>query len=191
MEKKQIITIAGKPGSGKSSTSKRLASSFDFKHYSSGDLFRLLAKERGINVNEINKLAETEKDIDHQVDAWLQKLGSEQDKFVVDSRMAWHWMPYSFRVYLELDLSIAATRILKNIDPVRREAEHLPEDPHAYAALLSERLDSESKRYMNLYQQNPYELSNYDIVVDTNKHNLDEVVIIVSEAFKEWQKKNS
>lgn len=191
MEKKHIITIAGKPGSGKSATSKRLASTFGFNHYSSGDLFRSLAKERGINVNEINKLAETEKDIDHKVDAWLQKLGTEENNFVVDSRMAWHWMPYSFRVYLDLDLTVAAKRILKGIDPVRREAEHIPEDPEIYAALLSERLESESKRYMDLYQQNPYETSNYDIVVDTNKHNLDEVVTIVSEAFTKWQKQNS
>ena len=191
MQFKQIITIAGKPGSGKSSTSKKLAAAFGFRHYSSGDLFRSLAKERGINVNEINKLAETEKDIDHQVDMWLQQLGADEDRFVVDSRMAWHWMPYSFRVYLELDVNVAATRILTNIDPIRREAEHIPDDPILYATLLSERLDSESKRYMNLYQQNPYEPSHYDIVVDTHQHNLDEVVTIVTEAFKQWQKQNS
>ena len=106
MEKKHIITIAGKPGSGKSTTSKAVAHSLGFTHFSSGDFFRAIGKERGIDVFQANLVAEAEEDIDHLVDEKLRTLGENEDNMVIDSRMAWHWMPYSFRVYLDLDLSL-------------------------------------------------------------------------------------
>lgn len=186
MQKKHIITIAGKPGSGKSTTSKNLASRLGYKHFSSGDLFRAIGKERGIDVFQTNVTAETEKEIDYMVDEKLKNIGTNEDELVIDSRMAWHWMPYSFRIYLDLDLETAAKRILKKINPERLEVEDIPEDPKEYTKRLQERLDSEVKRYMNLYQQNPYDTANYDLVVDTNKNGPDEVIDIVLEKYKEW-----
>lgn len=188
MEKKHIITIAGKPGSGKSTTSKGLASELGYKHFSSGDLFRAIGKERGIDVFQVNVTAETEKEIDYMVDEKLREIGTNEDELVIDSRMAWHWMPYSFKVYLDLDLDTAAKRILGKINPERLEAEEIPRTPEEYAVRLQERLDSEIKRYMNLYQQNPYDTSNYDLVVDTGKHNPSEARDMILRGFKEWIK---
>ncbi len=184
--KKHIITIAGKPGSGKSTTSNRLARELGYNRFSSGDLFRAIAKERGIDVLEINLTAETEQEIDHQVDDRLKDIGQNEDNLVIDSRMAWYWMPNSFRVYLDLDVEVAAERIVNGMDKTRMEAENIPSNPHEYAKLLQNRLDSESRRYMNLYEQNPYDTSNYDLVVDTAKNNPEEVVRIILEAYKNW-----
>lgn len=186
MDKKHIITIAGKPGSGKSTTSKGLANTLGYSHFSSGDLFRAIGQERGIDVLNTNLVAETEKDIDELVDQKLRDLGSEQDKLVIDSRMAWHWMPYSFRVYLDLDLTIAADRIISNMDAERLTAENIPGDTQEYAQQLQGRLDSEIRRYMNLYQANPYDHTNYDLVINTAIHNPEEVQQIISEAYKNW-----
>lgn len=186
MEKKHIITIAGKPGSGKSTTSKKLAAELGYMHFSSGDLFRAIAKERGIDVYEINVLAETEKEIDHQVDERLQQIGEVEDELVIDSRMAWHWMPQSFKVYLDLDVKDAAVRILKNADQARLEAEHVPDTPEAYAEQLQKRLDSETKRYLDLYDADPYDTDNYDLVVDTKTYSVDEVVKWVLDEFHSW-----
>lgn len=186
MEKKHIITIAGKPGSGKSTTSKKLAEKLGYKHFSSGDLFRAVAKERGIDIYAINLLAETEKAIDHQVDERLQKMGDEEDELVIDSRMAWHWMPQSFKVYLDLDVNVAAERIIMHSDPARLEAEQIPESVEAYAAQLQKRLDSEIKRYLDLYEANPYNTDNYDLVVDTKIYSIDEVVERVLGEYKTW-----
>jgi cytidylate kinase len=186
MEKKHIITIAGKPGSGKSSTSKSLAASLGYKHFSSGDLFRAIGKERGIDVFAANVAAETEKEIDYQVDAKLRELGEYENEMVIDSRTAWHWMPQSFKVYLDLDLEIAAKRILANMDPERLKVEDIPEKPSEYAERLQARLDSETKRYMNLYQINPYDMSNYDLVVDTAKLDLEAVIETVTYTYKNW-----
>lgn len=186
MSKKHIITISGKPGSGKSTTSKLLAKDLGYQHFSSGDLFRKIGKERGADILDANKLAENNKEIDFLVDSMLRELGSTQDKLVIDSRMAWHWMPYSYRVYLNLDLLVAAKRIIDNLDPERLKVEHIPQTPEEYAEELHLRLQSEAKRYMNLYQVNPYDLQNYDLVVDTTEFSIPEVEEMILSGFRNW-----
>jgi len=189
MIKKSIITIAGKPGSGKSVTSKMLAARFGYQHFSSGDLFRAIGKEHGIDdVKEINLAAERgELNVDELVDQRLRDIGKSEDQIVIDSRTAWHWMPQSFKVYLDLDLVTAAERILKGIDEFRMSHEHIPNDPDEYALILEERLASETRRYRKLYNVDPYDTSNYDLVVDTKANSVEEVVGIIVENYKDWQ----
>jgi len=186
MEKKHIITIAGKPGSGKSTTSKGLARALGYLHFSSGDFFRAIGKERGFDVLATNLLAEQEKSIDEAVDQKLRELGAKEDQMVIDSRMAWHWMPYSFRVYLDLDLTVAAERIISHTDEARRAAEFIPSSPVLYAKTLQDRLDSESKRYLSLYDANPYNPDNYDLVVDTAANDIEAVQKIILDAYTTW-----
>lgn len=189
MQKKQIITLAGRPGSGKSSTSRELASQLGYEHFSSGDLFRAIGKERGSDVHQTNLAAEDGSDVDAIVDQRIKEIGATQENVVIDSRLAWHWIPTSFKVYLNLDLNIAARRIIENTDPVRLEHEHIPDDPEAYAAALKERLASEARRYKALYDANPYDTSNYDLVVDTAAESFEEVVEHILTSYKAWLKK--
>ena len=81
--KKHIVTITGFPGSGKSSTAKGVAKALGYEHFSSGDLFRKMAAERGLSIEEINFTAEKQQEIDHQVDQWLQNMGPQRDKFLI------------------------------------------------------------------------------------------------------------
>ena len=187
MEKKHIITIAGRPGSGKSSTSRLVAKELGYEHFSSGDLFRAIGRERGIDVHQTNLAAEQEKAIDELVDQRLREIGETQEEVVIDSRLAWHWIPASFKVYLDLDLTIAAERILANIDPARAENEHIPEDPAVYAQALQHRLDSEARRYKAWYDADPYDVTNYDLVIDTDAHGLEDAVTEILRAYKTWQ----
>src|SRR3989344_7634663 len=101
--KKHIVTIAGSLGSGKSSTAKGVAKVLGFEHFSSGDLYRKMAVDRGISIEEINFLAEKQTEIDHEVDNLLVKLGQEKENLVIDSHTAFHWIPDSFKVFLDLD----------------------------------------------------------------------------------------
>jgi len=186
MDKKHIITIAGKPGSGKSTTAKGLAQTLQYERFSSGDFFRAIGKERGIDVFATNLMAESEKDIDELVDQKLRDLGETGDNMIIDSRMAWHWMPYSFRVYLDLDIATAAERIFTTLEQERLEAEHIPDTAQEYAIQLQQRLDSEAKRYQNLYQVNPYDVTNYDLVLNTGQHDTEEVQRLILEAYNNW-----
>lgn len=189
MEKKHIITIAGRPGSGKSSTAKAVTAQLGYQHFSSGDLFRALAKERGIDLLQANFTAEENTEMDKLVDGRLQEIGKTEDQLVIDSRIAWHWMPESFKVFLDLDLNIAAQRILDGMDDARLASEHIHRDPAEYAQNLKHRLDSETRRYRALYDIDPYDMSNYDLVIDTAAHNLQEVAELILTAFKDWQNK--
>lgn len=158
-----------------------------YSHFSSGDLFRAIGKERGLELHQANLAAEQkEKEIDHIVDKKLQDIGATQDNLVIDSRMAWHWMPSSFKVFLDLDLEVAATRIIESMDESRLDNEHIPHNPKEYAEILQQRLDSESRRYKNLYNANPYNKSNYDFVIDTEAHSPDQVAQQLVDAFNKW-----
>lgn len=184
--KKHIITIAGRPGSGKSTTSKAIAEQLGYEHFSSGDLFRAIGRERGFDVHDTNVLAEKEKEIDELVDQRLRDIGASQDNVAIDSRMAWHWMQNSFKVFLDLDLTIAAERILSNMTAERIASEHIPSDPKKYAERLASRLASETKRYKSLYNVDPYDKNNYDLVVDTSVMNAEEVIGYVLSEYQKW-----
>lgn len=185
-DRKHIITIAGRPGSGKSTASKGIAKELGYEHFSSGDLFRSIGKERGMELFEANVSAYEQKDIDQIVDTRLQEIGKSQEFVVIDSRMAWHWIPNSFKVYLNLDIQTAAIRILAKLDPKRIESEHIPDDPEKLAKVLQDRLAHEENRYKGLYGVTPFDESNYTLVVDTKKHNHEEVRNIIIKEYKAW-----
>lgn len=189
MERKKIITIGGKPGSGKSTISKKLASILGYKHFSSGDLFRAIAREKNISVDAINLLAESDPSIDEAVDQKLRDLGMTEDEIVIDSRMAWYFIPHSFKVYLELDLAIAADRIYsaKVQNAERFKDEDAAQNVTEYESQLHKRLASEAKRYMALYEQNPYDTSHYDLVIDTHANNPEQVVALILEKYRSRQ----
>lgn len=97
------LSLTGNLGSGKSSLGKELIAR-GFEIVSSGDIFRGLAAERGVSIVEMNKIAETDKSIDKMVDDRTIALGKSKDRTIFDSRMGWHFVPDSFKVFVMVDL---------------------------------------------------------------------------------------
>ena len=187
ISKKQIITIAGMLGSGKSSTAKQVAAELNFTHYSAGDLMRQIGKEQGIeDIRAFNLASEGKKDFDLQVDERTKKLGEDDEKIVFDGHMSWHFVPQSFRVFLDIDPLIAAQRVLAGMDHNRRVSEHIPDSPEEYAALLEERRQSNMRRYRQLYDVNPYSPEHFDLVISTESNSLEDVVKEVIEKYRIW-----
>ena len=184
--KQAVITIAGSLGSGKSSTAKAVATTLGYEHLSSGDMFRTMAKERGVSVEAINIAAEVQQDIDHEVDAWLDSL-KERENIVVDSRMAWKWIPTSFKVFLALDPATAAERIYNNIQKEGRMSESGSSVAEVRAS-IDARFASEQKRYLSLYGVNPTDPLNFDIFINTKYNDLESVTDILIAAYKAWRK---
>jgi CMP/dCMP kinase len=183
--KKQIITIAGSPGSGKSSTARALATALGFQHYSSGDLFRQLAVQRGESVEATNISAEIQRDIDVKVDTLLQEMYRTADRLVIDSRMAWHWMPSSFKVFLLLDADTAAQRIFGHLQREGRISEDASSVEEVRKS-IDRRFDSEQKRYRALYGVDFTDPLNFDLVVDTKQNGLETVTGMVASAYTVW-----
>jgi CMP/dCMP kinase len=184
--KKEIITIAGSLGSGKSSTAKAVACALEFQHFSSGDLFRQIAAERGESIEAMNISAEVQRDIDIKVDALLQDMYRREEKLAIDSRMAWHWMPASFKVFLVLDPDTAAQRIFDHL----REEGRTSEDARSVEEVrnsIDRRFASEQKRYAGLYGVNPTDPLNFDIVINTRHNDLKTVTAMVLAAYRAWR----
>lgn len=186
--KKAIITIAGRPGSGKSTAAKAIAVRLGFKHFSSGDLFRTLGKDHGVDVLNANKTPGVTEKLDEMVDGKLRQLGQDDDRLVIDSRLAWHWIPASFKVFLDLDLQTAARRILGEMSEERKKSEHIHDDPIEYSHLLAHRLEVENKRYKAIYGTDPSNMGNYDLVINTADNDARQVEEQILEAFEDWRK---
>lgn len=183
--KKQIVTVAGSPGSGKSSTARAVAAALGFQHFSSGDLFRQLAVARGESVEAMNISAEAQRDIDLKVDELLQEMSRTREQLVIDSRMAWHWMPSSFKVFLLLDPQTAAERIFTHLQKEGRISEDAASVQEVRKS-IDRRFASEQKRYAALYGVNATDPLNFDAVFNTRNNDLKTITDMVSAAYRAW-----
>jgi cytidylate kinase len=159
-----------------------VAQELGFTRFSSGDFMRKIALDMGISLNELSTIAETDKSIDTKIDEEVKKAG-EMNQVVIDSRLAFHWIPNSFKVFLDLPADIAKQRISNNlkVNTLRQQSEGMADVDEVYRK-ITERLDSEKKRYKELYNIDHTDKNNFDLIIDTNTNNLEQVVdIIVSE----------
>jgi predicted cytidylate kinase len=188
--KKEIITIAGSPGSGKSATAKSVAAILGFRHFSSGDRFRQLAAERGQSIEAMNISAEVQRDIDLEVDNQLKGMYRSERRLVIDSRMAWRWMAHSFKVFLVLDPATAAERIFNHLQKEGRVGEDARSVEEVRSS-IDRRSASEQKRYAALYDVDVTDPLNYDVVINTRDNNLRTVTAMVRAAFDAWRSEAS
>jgi len=180
-----IITITGNLGSGKSTVAKLLAKNLGLKHYSMGDLQRSIAKKKGITLVELQKLEEKDASIDKEVDQTQIDLGKKEDNFVIDSRIGWHFIPYSIKIFLDVTEEEAARRIFNQ----KREDEKYNKTLQETLKKIRERKASEIKRYKEYYNLNYMDVSNYDLVVDTTKIPAEKVAEKILEFIKDLNKK--
>lgn len=172
-----IITISGTPGSGKSTLAKNLASKLNLNHYSTGDFMRKIAKERNISLIKLSELAESDLSIDQEIDNYTKEL-ARQDNFVIDSRLAYYFIPNSIKIFLDADLDERAKRIAQD----KRKDE--PSEIKKVKKEIQKRQESEKTRYQELYNLNPYNHDNFDLVIDTTDLQPQEVVEKVIEFLK-------
>lgn len=192
MEKKHIITIAGALGSGKSSTAKRMVELLGYKFHSNGDFMRSIATERGLTLGELSKLSETDPTVDTALDNKNRELGNDNN-IIIDSRLGFYFIPDAFKVSLELDPSIAAERILKDAEnnPDRnREVRQGFDSVEGIVKSINERLESERKRYKELYGiDNHRAPENFDLVINTATMPLEAVAQKIIEEYNNWLNK--
>ena len=166
------ITISGKAGSGKSTVARLLSEKLKLRHYSIGDLMRIMAKEKRLSLLEFNKLAEKDKSIDFEMDNKLKELGKTKDNFVVDGRLTAFFIPNAeIRVFLDSADKTRAHRILKD----KRQQEKSKSLNEAISN-IKKREESERKRYKKYYGINYLDRRLYNFVIDTTKLNPQQVV---------------
>ena len=181
------ITITGKLGSGKSTVAKKLVELYGFEIFSTGAILRAAAAERGMDVLELNKELSAKLDSDRSMDDLIDnttiRVAAERkdDKLIFDSRMAWHFVPDSFKVFVTVEPRVAAERVMK--DPRPGEP---AEDIDELCAELVERSKVEQSRFMQLYGVDYYDYNNYNLVVDSSRRTPDEIVSLIWEGFNAY-----
>jgi len=187
MDKKHIITLSGKPGSGKSSTADKVAELLGYTRHSSGDMVRKVLAKNKMTLEEYNNQAETDHTLDTQIDDELRNLREKND-IIVDSRLGFYWIPESFKVYLDLDLDLATARIFKDAvtNNARSSVGTSSTSLHEVSRQVKERMLNEQSRFRKLYAVDPYQKNHFDLIIDTSRNDPQSVAIAVFDAYKQW-----
>ncbi len=165
------ITVTGDPGSGKSTFARAVAARLGYRLITTGNIFRALAAERGISVNALNELAETQAEIDRQVDDYLVSLNETAEDLVLDSRMGWHFVKDCLKIRLTVDPEIAADRIFRDTTELRETFA----DFGTAVREVEQRKRSEVLRYRSLYGVDISDPENFDLVIDTSHKAPDDI----------------
>lgn len=179
--KKHIITIAGDLASGKSRITDLLQKNLNYEIYRNGEYVRKLAKEKGLNITKFNEYLNDHPEIDEQIEKSAAEYAKTHDNLIVDARLGWYSIPDSFKIYLKVDIDIAAQRAFN--DEKRKETEKF-ETIEEQKADMIKRFNSENERFFRLYGVHKEDMSNYDFVLDTTNHTIEENAKIIEEEYK-------
>ena len=184
--KKHIITIAGDLASGKGRITDILREKFGYEIYRNGEYVRKLAKEKGMDITSFNEYLNGHPEIDQEIEKSAASYAKEHDNLIVDARLGWYVIPESFKVYLKVDLDVAAQRAF--YDENRKETEMFA-SIEEHKADIEKRFKLENERFFNLYGVHKEDMSNYDFVLDTTNGTVEENAQIIEKEYIEWLKK--
>jgi cytidylate kinase len=179
---KEIICISGDLCSGKSTVGRALAEELGYEYFSAGIMFRNIAREKGVDVLQLNKICENEMEIDKLIDGGLEEMEKTRSKIIVDARMGWHFIKDSFKVYLTIEIEEAARRVMKDKD---RYAEQYKNFDEAVLG-LSDREEAEAQRYFKKYGVHIQCQENYHLKIDTTRMSAWEIQNLIINEYKKY-----
>ncbi len=161
-----VIIFSGPPGSGKSTQAKKVARYFGLRYYSAGRLFREIARERGVSLEELSIIASRDPSIDLEIDRRSYEV-ARKGGVVIDGHLT-GWvvdMDNVVKILVVAPLEVRVRRIAmrdnKRLDEALRET------------VIREYY--QVKRFMEYYGFDPYDYSLYDLVVNTEKSSIETV----------------
>ncbi|MES2059727.1 MAG: cytidylate kinase family protein [Patescibacteria group bacterium] len=161
------ITIFGMAGTGKSSTGQEIAKRLGYEYHSHGGFFRETAARLGITLNELDELSKTDSSTDIECDKTIAELGKNHDGIVVEGRLAWYFIPDSFKVCLKCDFETRTKRIA---DREKKDLVQVQSETKERESAIYERFN----RYYGI--TNFEDEKNFDLVIDTASLNFEQVV---------------
>jgi cytidylate kinase len=178
-----IITVSGPHGTGKSTYAARLADALRIRHVSAGALFRRIAKEKRISLEDLGEKALEDPSIDKLVDE-RTIAEAEKGNVVVDGQLAgWVLKDSSdLRICLTAPEDVRLERIAKR-DKVTLEK----------ARVQTEQRESvQRERYSRHYGFQVEDRSIYHLVLDTSLGSIEDTAkVLVSAAIMVRRAKKS
>lgn len=167
------ILLGGLAGSGKSTTAKALAKRFKLRHVSGGDMTRIIAKEKGMNLIELGRYREANPELDRELDNKLMDE-AKKGKVIVDGRtlayLAQKRRIPGLKVFLAVDPKVSAARVAKR-DGI---------SPQKALKISSKREREIDRRLSKLWGVDTSDTSYYDVVIQTDDYSPKEVIDIIS-----------
>jgi len=159
------ITITGNLGSGKSTICRLLNEKYGFEIYSTGKIQRELARQMNMTTLELNQLMCSDKKYDKMIDDETARISREnrEKDIIFDSRLAWHFVEHSFKVFVSVSLDVAAKRVMND----QRGSEERYASLEEAKNLLAQRAATERVRYKDIYNLNYMDFDNYNLVIDS------------------------
>jgi cytidylate kinase len=160
------ILLSGLSGTGSTTAAKRIAADLGLRYVYGGQIFRNLAAERGISLEELAESLERDPEAEREIDRRLVAEGLGDDVLVEGRTIGWIFPPGvdALRIWLTCDLQERLRRV--------QAREHHPRS----AENLLRREASDNRRYRTLYGIEPDDFSPFDLVLDTTNLSVDEVV---------------
>lgn len=179
-----FITINGHLGSGKSTVCALLQEKYGFSVFSTGSIQREFANSLNISTLELNKKSLDDLSFDRYIDNATVEYAKVHcgENVIFDSRLAWHFVPMSFKVRLTIDPKIAATRVFNH----RQSEEERYSSVKEAMVQLSERQNAETERYKSIYGIDINDVNCYDYIVDTSNLTPHEVAELILDNYKQF-----
>jgi len=172
-----VITISGLVGSGKTTVAKALVNSLDLTHVQAGSVFREMAREKGMSLQEFSVVAEKDKNFDELVDERQKEL-AKQGNVVIDGRLSGWLIDADLKIWLKARLE----------ERVKRVAKREGKDYETALIETKEREKSELKRYKKLYGIDLNDLSPYDFIINTELWEAEVIVETIKNLIEKMRK---
>jgi len=178
-----IITISGPHGTGKSTYARALADALNLRYVCAGELFRELAKEKKMSLEDFSRLAEKDPSVDRMIDE-RTKMKAKEGSVVIDAQLG-AWMLKDLadvKVLLVASDDVRFKRIAQrermSLEAARRET------------LAREEI--QKRRYEKYYGIDVDDLSIYDLKINTGTSPIDRTKSIIIDSVRSFlAKKNA
>ena len=173
-----FITVSGPPGCGATTLTEGLADALNCGYVIGGDIFRDLAEERDLSLQQLIAKAEEDDTIDRALDQRLRQIaeqwGAANKAFILESRLA-GWLAGNradLRIWLDAPEEVRIERL---------------SGQEEIAAVMRVREVSEAGRYESYYGIDVEDQSFYDLTVNTARWDADTVLDMVLTAVEGYE----
>lgn len=173
----RVIALSGLPGSGTTTAARLVEKETGWEHVNTGGIFRGLAREMCMDLNEFGRYAMEHPEVDRELDRRQVELG-HRGGVILEGRLSGHVLKNAgvrcLAVLLEAPLEVRVSRVAGRDGQPSKEA----------LTVTLEREELERQRYIKTYGIDLNDRSVYDIIIDSSKHTPAQILVMIMERIK-------